>query len=127
MPVRVFKLRTFACWMKKSGLTDDDLCEVVSEMIGGLIDAYLGGNVVKKRVSLSGQGKRGGARTIVATNLGNRWIFLYGFEKNEQANITKKELRVFQEVAHDLLAADTALNRLLAAEEIQEICHGNKD
>jgi DNA-binding transcriptional regulator YiaG len=41
-------------------------------MAGGLIDADLGGHVVKKRVALPGQGKRGGARTIVATKLAER-------------------------------------------------------
>jgi Uncharacterized protein conserved in bacteria len=41
----------------------------------------------KKRVPVAGRGKRGGARTIVATNFGDRWFFLFGFEKNERANI----------------------------------------
>jgi hypothetical protein len=43
--------------------------------------ADLGGGIVKKRVGLAGRGKRGGARTLVATNKGNRWFFVYGFEK----------------------------------------------
>ena len=41
-----------------------------------------------KRLALPGRGKRGGARTLVATNKGNRWFFLFGFEKNARANIT---------------------------------------
>jgi hypothetical protein len=41
----------------------------------GLIDANLGGGIIKKRVALPGRGKRGGARTLVATNSANRWFF----------------------------------------------------
>jgi hypothetical protein len=61
--------------MRKAGLTDQTLYRAVAEMAEGLVDADLGGNVVKKRVALPGQGKRGGARTIVATNWGDRWFF----------------------------------------------------
>ena len=46
----------------------------------GLIDANLGGHLVKKRVALRGRGKRAGARTIVATKFEERWVFLFGFE-----------------------------------------------
>ena len=81
---RVFRTRTFTRWMRKAGLTDDALCDAVSEMAQGLVDADLGGHVVKKRVALPGQGKRGGARTIVATKMADRWFFLYGFGKNER-------------------------------------------
>src|SRR5690554_5415816 len=100
---RVFKTRTFTRSMKKAGLTDSALCAAVEEMSQGLIDADLGGDVVKKRVALSGQGKRGGARIIVATKMAGRWFFLYGFSKSERSNIDKDELRVLQEVAKELL------------------------
>jgi hypothetical protein len=43
---------------------------------------------VKKRVGLAGRGKRGGVRTLVATNKGKRWFFVFGFEKNERANVS---------------------------------------
>ena len=44
------------------------------------------------------------ARTLVATNRGNRWFFLYGFEKNDRANITNDELEALKEIAEQLLA-----------------------
>lgn len=122
----VFRTRTFTRWMRKAGLTDDALCKAVSEMSQGLVDADLGGHVVKKRVALPGQGKRGGARAIVATRMADRWFFLYGFGKNERANIDKDELRVFQEVAKDLLGLDDwELANALSAGEIVEACDGN--
>ena len=80
---RVFKTRSFGRWARKAGLFDDVLCQAVDEMIGGLVDADLGGGVVKKRVALPGRGKSGGSRTLVATNKGDRWFFIFGFEKNE--------------------------------------------
>jgi hypothetical protein len=49
---RVFRTRTFTRWTRKAGLTGDALCEAVSEMAQGLVDADLGGHVVKKRVAL---------------------------------------------------------------------------
>ncbi|MDP2783021.1 MAG: type II toxin-antitoxin system RelE/ParE family toxin [Sulfurimicrobium sp.] len=86
----------------------------------------LGGNVVKKRVALPGQGKRGGARTIVATKMADRWFFLFGFGKNERANIDKDELKVLQEVARELLAFDDQkLALALSASEIVEVCNDN--
>jgi len=85
--------------MRKTELTDQALCQAVEEMARGLIDADLGGGVVKKRVGLAGRGKRGGARTLVATNKGSRWFFVFGFEKNERANITDKELEALRSIA----------------------------
>jgi hypothetical protein len=112
--------------MRKAGLTDDTLCEAVFEMSRGLIDADLGGHVLKKRISLPGQGKRGGARTIVATKMANHWFYLYGFGKNERANIGQDELKVFQEVAKELLGFDDRqLVAALSSGEIVEVCHGN--
>ncbi len=78
---RVFKTRHFCRWMRKTELTDKVLCRAIQEMVQGLIDADLGGGVVKKRVGLAGRGKSGGARTLLATNKGSRWFFVYGFEK----------------------------------------------
>ncbi len=49
---RVFKTRYFVRWMRKTELTDGALCVAVREMVDGLIDADLGGGLVKKRVGL---------------------------------------------------------------------------
>jgi len=112
--------------MKKAGLTDAALCAAVEEMSQGLVDADLGSDIVKKRVALPGQGKRGGARTIVATKMAGHWFFLYGFNKNERSNIDKNELRVLQEVAKELLGFDDRqLTIALVAGEIVEICDGD--
>ncbi|MCR4304006.1 MAG: type II toxin-antitoxin system RelE/ParE family toxin [Gallionella sp.] len=125
---RVFKTRHFARWSRKAGLLDDALCGAVSEMVRGLIDAELGGGVVKKRVPLPGRGKSGSTRTLVATNKGNRWIFVFGFEKNDRANIAAGDLEAIQKIAADLLRLNAhELNALVETEALQEICHGNKN
>ncbi len=121
---RVFKTRHFGRWMRKTELTDRALCSAVAEMAEGLIDADLGGGVVKKRVGLAGRGKRGGARTLVATNKGNRWFFLYGFEKNDRANITDDEQEALKDTAEQLLArTGRQLDEAVQDGSLQEICH----
>lgn len=125
---RVFKTRHFNRWMRKTALTDSALCAAVVEMEHGLIDADLGGGVVKKRVGLPGRGKSGGARTLVATNKAQRWFFLFGFEKNERANVSTKELEALQTIAADLLElTSAALDAQVQNEAILEICHDCKD
>jgi hypothetical protein len=121
---RVFKTRYFARWMRKTELNDEALCAAVVEMAQGLIDADLGGGVVKKRIGLSGRGKRGGARTLVATNMGNRWFFVYGFEKNDRANIADDELQALKDLAEQLLArTGKQLGEALNDGTLNEICH----
>ncbi len=125
---RIFKTRYFVRWMRKTGLTDKALSEAVSEMESGLIDADLGDGVVKKRVALPGRGKSGSARTLVATNKSNRWFFVLGFEKNERANISKKELEALQNIATDLLRLNSnQLDAHVDNEALQEICHDDQD
>jgi len=121
---RVFKTRHFSRWMCKTELTDSALCTAVYEMENGLIDADLGGGLVKKRVALPGRGKSSSTRTLVATNKGNRWFFVFGFEKNERANVSAKELEALQAIAADLLKlSSAALDANVENEALQEICH----
>lgn len=122
---RIFKTRYFSRWMRKTELTDEALRLAVEEMHQGLIDADLGGGVVKKRVALAGRGKRSGARTLVATNKGRRWFFVYGFEKNDRANIFADELQALQLIAVELLSTtESKLSRALADGALQEISNG---
>lgn len=111
--------------MVKAGVSNDALLEATSEMVQGLVDAELGGYLVKKRIALQGRGKRGGARTIVATNRGQCWFFLYGFAESEQADIDKDELKALQQVAVELIGLDAhRLAVALASGEITEVCRG---
>jgi len=123
---RVFKTRYFSRWLRKTSLTDDALCQAVAEMASGLVAVDLGGGVIKKRIGLAGRGKRGGVRTLVATNKGNRWFFIYGFEKNDRANIAGDELEALKDIASQLLArSGSQLDEAVRDGSLQEICNGN--
>lgn len=74
---RIYKTRSFVRWMRKTELTNEDLRHAIREMSSGLIDADLGGHVIKKRVALPGRGKRGSTRTLVATNRDDKWFFVF--------------------------------------------------
>lgn len=114
--------------MRKTELTNHMLCDAVAEMAQGLIDADLGSGVVKKRIGLAGRGKRGGARILVATNKGDRWFFIFGFEKNERANVADDELDALQDIAAQLLTQESRqLDEAIKDGSLQEICDDNKD
>ena len=100
----IFKSRWFDRWARKQGLTTPSLCAAVREMAAGLFDADLGGGLLKKRIGRPGQGKSGGFRTLVASNKGNRWIFVFGFPKNERSNIDKDEEEALKKLATHLLS-----------------------
>jgi hypothetical protein len=124
---RVFKTRTFKRWSRKANITDEVLCAAVEEMSRGLIDADLGGRVFKKRIPVAGRGKRGGARTIVGSNLQDRWFFLFGFEKKDRETIDDRELGALQVIASALLAMEPKLlDKALVENELEEICREEK-
>lgn len=120
--MRIFKTRQFDKWADKEGLTDPALKAAVAEMENGLIDADLGGHVVKKRVALPGRGKSGGARTLLAYRSGKRAFFLYGFAKNERDNIDDKELKALKQLAVVLLGlGSTELAHALTEGKLIEV------
>ena len=43
-------------------------------------------------------------RPLIATNKGNRWFLVFGFEKNERVNIDWEELGALQDITADFLA-----------------------
>jgi len=104
----IYKTRHFSRWARKAGLKDSFLKAAVLEIQCGLLEADLGGGIVKKRIALPGSGKRGSTRTLLATNLKDRWIFVFGFEKNERENILENELTTLKMLAKDLLGMSAA-------------------
>ena len=101
--MRIFKNKAFTKWAEKEGLNDDALQIAVDEMERGLIDADLGGHVVKKRVAVGGRGKRGGVRTLLACKSGDKAFFMYGFAKNARANVSTDELKALKHLAKELM------------------------
>lgn len=89
--MRLLKDLEFHKWAQKNGVSDAMLRTAASEVEDGLVEARLGGHLLKKRVRAPGRGKSGSYRTILAHRAGQRLIFLHGFEKKEKDNISKVE------------------------------------
>ena len=117
--MRAYKSKWFQRWAANEGLTDEALALAVREIVAGLIDGDLGGQIVKKRVGLHGRGKRGGVRTLVAFRREDKAFFIYGFAKNERANISAKELKALRMLAAELLGYGE--NDLTQAERAAEL------
>ena len=118
----IYKTRWFDRWARKQGLTTPSLCAAVREMAAGLYEADLGGGLLKKRIGRPGQGKSGGFRTLVATNKGSRWVFVFGFSKNERSNIDKDEEEALKKLAAHLLSLTTqALGKAQRDGELTEV------
>jgi hypothetical protein len=101
--MRIFITREFSRSVMGADLSEADLVNAAMEMNEGLWDANPGGKVYKKRVALAGRGKRGGARTLVAFRRGDQVFFMYGFAKNQRANITPTEKQALKRMAHESL------------------------
>jgi len=94
----------------------------------GQWDADLGGGVFKQRIAREGGGKSGGFRTIILFKVGGHSFFVYGFAKNERANITAKELKALKKLAATYLALDAeGLKKASAAGEIAEVRNDGED
>lgn len=104
--MKIFKTKWFNKWAIKENLTDEVLILAVKEMNEGLIDANLGSNVYKKRISKKGQGKSGSTRTILAFRIDDKAFFIYGFSKSKKDNISNKELEALKILSQDLLNYD---------------------
>lgn len=78
--------------------------------------------MLKKRVSLPGRGKRGATRTLVAFKRGDKAFFIYGFARNDRANISNKELHPLRLLAKDLLSFPASLfAKAIQAGELTEM------
>lgn len=119
---RIFKNGWFERFARKEGLTDAALSEAVAQAESGLIDADLGGGVIKQRVARPGKGKSGGYRTLILFRQGDRAIFAFGFAKSGQANISKADLGLLRKAADEALKwNNTELDQLVTTGALIEI------
>jgi len=120
--VRVFKNKWFTRFSGKEGIDDQKLCEVLQAAEQGLIDADLGGGVIKQRVARPGGGKSGGYRTIILYRKADLAFFVFGFPKSERDNITRDELRGFKDLAKTMLGMTQAqIDKLIKAGHLEEV------
>lgn len=122
--MRLYLLKNFRRFQRKEGIQDSALAAAVRRAEQGLIDADLGGGLIKQRVARPGQGKSRGYRTILAYRLADRAVFVYGFAKNDQDNIAEDELEDLHDIGADLLRADVEkFEAMIADNRLMEIVY----
>lgn len=120
--MRVFKTKWFARFARRERISDANLGEAVRRAGRGLVDADLGGGVIKQRVARPGKGRSGGYRVLIAYRVKTRSIFLFGFAKNERDNIADDELASARDIAKAWLEADAdVIERALIDGLLQEL------
>ena len=87
------KNKFFTRWARKNAISDKALIDAITEFESGLFEASLGNHLFKKRIALAGKGKSGGTRTILFYQEGRKLIFCFGFEKNQQENLSHAEVK----------------------------------
>ena len=102
-----YKLKEFSQWARKEGLSDEALIEALEEMTQGLLGDRIGADIYKKRLGISGRGKRGGLRTILIFRKGDLAVFLYGYAKNEKSDLEPREKDSLKIFAKDFLKLST--------------------
>ena len=58
--MRIFKTKLVARFTRRERITDQSLAEANERAERGIIDADLGGGLIKQRVARAGQGRSGG-------------------------------------------------------------------
>lgn len=120
--MRIVKNIWFERFARKERITDAMLRKAIQAAEQGLIDADLGGGVIKQRIARPGQGKSGGYRSIILFKSGDRALFVYGFAKSDQDNIFAREILAFRTLAtHFLAMSDAQLMQAIESNDWQEV------
>ena len=123
----MFKTRTLAKFARQNGIRDASLVAAIENAMRGLVDADLGGHIVKQRVARPGQGKRGGFRMLIGLRP-DLAIFLFGFAKNERENIDDDQLKDLREIVASWFTADEKkIAQALEDGTLLEVQNGSKN
>ena len=125
--MRVFRNAWFGRFARKENISAGALWEAVERAERGLIDADLGGGVIKQRISRPGAGKSSGYRSIVIYRKDDKAFFVFGFPKNAQGNIRNDEEDQFKKAAKITLAlTDEQITLLIANGQLEEVSKHDK-
>ena len=126
--MRVYKNAWFAKFARKEKIGDDALYDAIRRAEQGLIDADLGGGLLKQRVAREGAGKSGGYRTQIFFRTGERAVFAFGFSKNVKSNLNADELAELKKAAKEYLAfSQHQIDALVKIERLKEVSGGDKN
>ncbi len=124
--MRIFKTKALARFTRREHIEDASLVAAVMDATRGLIDADLGGGIIKQRIARPGRGKRGGFRMLIGLRP-DRAIFLFGFAKNERENIDDDQLKTLREIVASWFAADDRMiAQALKDGFLIEVQHGDQ-
>jgi hypothetical protein len=126
--MRIYKNVWFAKFARKEKIDNSSLCDAIRRAEKGLIDADLGGGLLKQRVAREGAGKSGGYRTLIFFRSGERAFFAFGFAKSDKANLNIEELAEFRKAAKEYLAfSQHQIDRLVQIERLTEVSDGDEN
>lgn len=120
--MKVIKTKAFHRWTLGEKISNRSLLLALDEVERGLIDANLGGQLIKKRLAVGSKGKSGGVRTILVYQENKKAFFIYGFKKNEIDNIGITELKALKKLGELLLSkTDGDINLAIKSKELYEV------
>jgi len=120
--MRIFKSKWFTKFAHQERISDEALRDAVRRADAGIVDANYGAGVIKQRIARPNEGRSGGYRSIILFREGERAFFVYGFAKNDRANVGKSEEEDFKELAKILLtASDKSLDDLKKSGKFSEV------
>ena len=120
--LRIFKDAWFCRFARREKIRDAALKEAIARAEKGVIDADLGGGVIKQRIARLGQGKSGGYRSVILFRKGELAFFVYGFAKSDRENIEPDEVDGFRKLAKGYLAlSEKQIATMLKDERLKEV------
>ena len=117
----VYQTKGFERFARKAKISTETLLDAIDRARRGLIDADLGGGLIKQRIARPGQGKRGGHRGIVVHRAGSLSVFVFGFSKSEIGNIGPDDLADLQLLAKGWLESAGTVARDLETGVLIEV------
>ena len=125
--MNIYLSKVFTRLARRDGLTDIHICQAINEMNEGLVDADLGAGLFKKRIAMPGQGKRGGWRSFLAFQVGNKAFFLYLFPKSRRESIDAAELKALKRLSRYYLTLKPAeIKTATQCGELREVTYNEK-
>ena len=113
-----------ARFAKAERIADTALVKAIDDAARGLIDADLGGGLIKLRIARPGAGKRGGYRMLIGFRAGHRAVFIFGFAKKDMDNISDSQLAIVRQLGQDIMQAkDAEIQQQVESGTLQEITH----
>ena len=120
--MKVFKNAWFGRFARKENISAQMLWDAVDRAEKGLVDADLGGGVIKQRIARPGESKSKGYRSILVYRKGDKSFFVYGFPKSDLGNIRDDELEQFKKAAKTILSLpDEQIRQLIENGQFEEV------